>query len=276
MLFVEKNNKHVSVCMMSNYFNTLLPRGEVLALIHDTCSELSINTVGTKPIWCTFIRDVFSSFVISIFQDDEMAEENEIKVEFCFMSGSWCAFCDILKELSCLIGEEIHNAASFSVSEMVMYSPSQEDLPMTAEYVCSLITSMDKKLCLNGLVMLSNVINEKIVWRLGTIYERIIEKGHCDDQEIAATAILCLNKYVNYLVFTEELSYGMCSILERCRYHTPYHVKREALNFAVTLSLKIPSDVRRTGILTFARPNKNDSITFHYVSRLNQVLSYMS
>ena len=253
-------------------------KDQAIPLINNACSELSIhaeeNMTGENiQCWaCTCIRGGMCSFVII-----PLWQEHDMKVEFRFISGCRCAFSDILKEISSLIGVEIRNCGTFYAPVLdTSWTPSEEDLRQTAAYVCELITASSRNMCLIGLVALTNVMTEKLVWHLGPIYETILERGHSHDEEIAATAILCLNKYVNFLVFTKQLSHAMCSILERCRDPTPYHVKREALNFAVTMSLKTPVHVLQTGILTFACPNKDDMITFHYVARINQILHCLS
>ena len=256
----------------NHHFKTLLPLRELVTVINDMCAELSVYAIfkNVQPNWeCSCnIRGAACSFVINMWE-----YEDEIVINFTRMNGSRYVFSEILKGIyQTLSGVQKNNQVTLPRVET--YSPSEEELSKTATYICELISI--REMCLNGLLVLSNVLNEKLVWHLGKIYDTIIEKGHSDDEEIAVAAIVCLNEYVNYLVFTEELSHRMCSIVERCSETNPYHVKREALKFAVTLSLKVPSQVRETGILTFARPNKKDLITFQYVSRLTDVLNSLN
>ena len=265
--------------MSTSHYKTSQPIAEVVDVINDVCTELSIcteeNNIYGKYVhqnWeCSCFRDEACSFVINTFW-----YENEIAVEFRLMSGSRYAFSDILTEISARIGVNINNACTLPSAPVLEDNVLQEeDLGRTAAYALEMITASNDRSCLNGILVVSKILNERMAWHLGTIYETIIDKGHSADEEMAVTAIRCLNKYVNYLIFTKELACRMCSILERCRDTNPYHVKREALNFALTLSLKIPSTVRETGILSFARPNKKDSITSHYVSQLHSVLGFL-
>jgi hypothetical protein len=261
----------------NHHFKTTIPLDELVAVVNYTCSKLSIfaeevvTHVGdyVQPNWeCTAIINCAAcSFVINTWE-----YENETAVEFRRVSGSRYAYKEMLSKIHATLTGA--NVKETRVQETRVQESTHENVKMTADYIVELVGN--EQLCLNGLLVLSNTMNEKLVWHLGTLYDTILEKAHLEDEEVAVAAIVCLNKYINYLVFTKELGCRMCSVVERCREWNPYHVKREALKFALTLSLKIPSIVRETGILGFAEPNKKDLITYQYVSRIQEVLSFLT
>ena len=274
------------ITLASTHFKTAWSLYEIFNKMNDVFSQLSINAkltiidngANVYVKWsCSCVRNNYCWFDVAI---SEFEKENV--VEFRRMNGSRYAFSIVLNQIATYIDVSIPVLSWWSSPPDISNEIDNIDemhIDKTINYFKSLVTASQTELKLNGLSGLTNyianknkIMNEKVLCCISNMYKTIITYGKSDDQELATAAIICLNKFIDYIVFTPEMCNDMCEIVTLCNDKSSYHVRREALNFTVTLSRKIPSLVRDTGVLTFAHPNEKDSITFQYISDLQDIL----